>query len=112
MAKTKTTPAKATLYEVTSPLLDSMYGEFKELSKKKPDGVPSETKINVVNRLLQACREILADEKSLQFLDLVDKDTVPQYSDVVLLLSQYSAAMKAFHSTYYGWNGVDHDWFV
>ena len=111
MAK-HTTQAKAKLYEVIRPLLDSMYAEFKELSKKKPDGILGEAKINVVNRLLQSCREVLADEQSLNFLDLVDKDAVPQYSDVAPLLSQYSAAMKAFHGTYFGWNGVDHVWFV
>ena len=107
-----TTQAKVTLYEVVQPLLNAMYDEFKELSKKKPDGVLSEAKIDVVNRLLQSCREILANEPSLQFLDLIDKDAVPQYSDVVLLLSQYSAAMKAFHTTYYRWNGFEHAWVI
>ena len=107
-----TTRAKADLYEVVEPLLRSLYTEFKELSKKKPDGVPSEAKINVVNRLMQSCREILADEQSLRFLDLIDKDSVPQYSDIVILLSQYSAALKAFHSAHFGWNGMDHDWFL
>lgn len=112
MANDTTTQARANLYEVVRPLLDSMYEEFKELSKKKPDGILSEAKIDVVNRLLQSCREILANEQSLQFLDVIDKDAVPQYSDVVIVLSQYSAAMKAFYGTYYKWNGLEHVWLI
>src|SRR5512145_3136947 len=48
-----------------------------------------------VNRLLKKCRETLHGEDSLDFLDVLDEDALPQNSDVVLMLSQYVAAMEA-----------------
>ena len=33
-----TTQEKADIWEVATPLLKAMFGEFRELSKKKPDG--------------------------------------------------------------------------
>jgi len=108
----KTTKAKAEIHDVTTPLLTAMFEEFKELSKKKPDGAVSKSKIKIVNRLLDKCREVLKDEISINYLDLLDEDEVPQNSDVVLMLSQYVAAMHQFHTAYFGWNGTDHTWFV
>lgn len=96
-----TTAEKVKLYEVTRPLLDAMYSEFKEFSKKKPDGAVSKAKMKVVNRLLVKCQEVLESEASIAYLDILDEDDVPQNSDVVLMLSQYVAAMRQFRSTYY-----------
>jgi len=108
----KTTAIKAEVHDVTTPLLKAMYNEFRELSKKKQDGAVSKSKIKLINRLLVKCREVLKDELSIEYLDLLDEDEVPQNSDVVLMLSQYVAAMDQFHDTYYGWTGSEHDWFT
>ena len=107
-----TTPKKAELYEVTMPMLQAMYSEFKEFSKKKPEDAVSKAKIKVVNRLLAKCREVLESEISIDYLDLFDEDDVPQNSDVVLMLSQYVAAMEQFRSKYYRWTGMDWEWFT
>jgi hypothetical protein len=95
---------KAELYEITMPLLQAMYREFKELSKKKPEGAVGKVKIKVVNRLWTKCQEVLEAEASIDYLDVLDEDDVPQNSDVVLTLSQYVAAMQQFQSTYYKYN--------
>ncbi|QKJ17847.1 hypothetical protein HRD70_14240 [Yersinia kristensenii] len=95
-----------------TPLLRAMYTEFKEISKKKPDSAVSKGKIKIVNRLLEKVKTVLSDEASISFLDLLDEDDVPQASDVTLILSQYVAAMDAFHEKYYGWNGSTHEWFI
>ncbi|NIA23656.1 MAG: hypothetical protein GWP03_05820 [Proteobacteria bacterium] len=107
-----TAPDKASTHDTTMPLLQAMYGEFKEISKKKPDSAVSKSKIKITNRLLERVRVVLKDEESIDFLDLLDEDDVPQASDVTLILSQYVAAMNAFHDKYYGWDGTDHKWFV
>lgn len=107
-----TSSEKVSTYETTTPLLQAMYAEFKEFSKKKPDAAVSKSKIKIANRLLEKLRTILESEDSIEFLDLLDEDDIPQTSDVTLILSQYVAAMDAFHSKYYGWNGVDRSWFV
>ena len=109
-----TTQEQTDAWDVTMPLLKAMFGEFKELSKKKPDGAVSRGKISVVNRLLERCRMVLDEERSIEFLDLLDEDDVPQHSDVVLMLSQYVAAMEQFHSRYFGYSTGEgsHRWSV
>jgi hypothetical protein len=82
-----------------------------KFSKKKPDAVVSKSKILIVNRLIMKVRVVLTDEASLEFLDLLDEDDVPQTSDVTLILSQYVAAMVEFKLRFYGWNGDEHVWF-
>jgi hypothetical protein len=110
--KETTTSDKVATYATTIPLLDSMYSEFKELSKKKPDAAVSKSKISIVNRLLTRVRTVLNDEESIDFLDLLDEDNVPQMSDVTLILSQYVAAMKEFCKKYYRWDDSEHRWFT
>jgi hypothetical protein len=114
MEKNYTTHNKADNHDTTMPLLKSMYLEFKELSKKKPDAAVSKNKIKMVNRLLESIRIVLADDKSIEFLDLLDEDDIPQMSDATLILSQYVASMEKFKSTYYGYNSPSngHIWFV
>lgn len=107
-----TTQAKAQTHDTTTPLLTAMYGEFKEISKKKPDSAVSKGKIKIANRLLEKVKTVLSDEESIIFLDLLDEDDVPQASDVTLMLSQYVAAMGAFREKHYGWNGVRSEWFI
>ena len=109
-----TTVEKAELHDTIDPLLESMFNEFKELSKKKPDGVLNKGKIKIVNRLLSKCSDILKDEPSYEFLDLLNEDDVPQNSDVVLILSQWKAGMEQFHGTYYRVNRDtrSYEWFI
>ena len=107
-----TTKEKAQTHDTMTPLLEAMYTEFKELSKKKPDSAVSKSKIKIVNRLLERVKTVLSDEESIEFLDMLDEDDVPQASDVTLILSQYVAAMNAFHGKHYGWDGSNHTWFI
>lgn len=97
-----TTKEKAQIHDVTMPLLEAMYSEFKELSKKKPDAAVSKSKIKITNRLLEKVRTVLNESSSIEFLDLLDEDDLPQVSDVTLILSQYVASMKEFHKRHYG----------
>ena len=82
------------------PLLSSMFREFQELSKKKPDGVLNKRKIAIVNRLLREIHGILAEEPTNMYLDILNEDDLPQNSDVVLILSLTVAAMKTFENKY------------
>ena len=107
-----TTKEKATTHDTMTPLLQAMYTEFKELSKKKPDSAVSKSKIKIVNRLLERVKTVLSDEESIEFLDMLDEDDVPQASDVTLILSQYVAAMNAFRGKHYGWDGSKSAWFI
>jgi len=96
------TAQQAELYDTTRPLLDALYSEFQELSKKKPEATLSESKVKLINRLLEDVRKVLKDEPAFKYLDLLVNESLPQNSDVVLMLSQYKAAMETFHDNYYG----------
>lgn len=110
----KTTQEKVNAYETTSPLLDSLYKEVQVLSKKKPEATLNKNKVTLINRLLSDIKDLLCDESDCKYLDLLDDEELPQYSDVVLILSQFSAAMERFHSNYYGWDEIEgeHKWFT
>jgi hypothetical protein len=94
------------------PLLEAMYIEFKELSKKKPDSAVSKSKIKITNRLLEKVRTVLDESSSIEFLDLLDEDDLPQVSDVTLILSQYVASMKEFRKRHYGYYHDEHQWVI
>lgn len=110
--KIRTTKKKVQTYETIMPLMSSMFSEFKELSKKKPDAAVNKKKITIVNRILNKARVVLEDEESIDFLDLLDEDDMPQNSDVTLILSQYVAAMEEFNKKYYSWNNLEWEWFT
>ena len=107
-----TTKERAQAYDTTMPLLEAMYLEFKDLSKKKPDAAVSKSKIKITNRLLERVRVALEDSDSIDFLDLLDEDDVPQVSDVTLILSQYVASMKEFNKRHFGWFEETHQWVI
>jgi hypothetical protein len=98
---------QADSFEVVLPLLKAIYNEFQELSKKKPQEIVSPPKVKMVNRILAPILEILEDEPTRPFLNLLNEDELPQNSDSVLMLGQAVTAMQSFKSKYYdhrtGW---------
>ncbi len=107
-----TTTEKAEKHDNLMPLLESMFREFQELSKKKPDGALNKRKVEIVNRLLRDIHVILEGESTIAYLDLLDEDDLPQNSDVVLILGQTVAAMDTFKRRHYGYNSsiLRHEW--
>lgn len=99
-------------FEMLRPMLDKLRNEMRELSKKKQDGVLNQLKVEMINRVLEQVKELLSKEASVQFLDLLDTDNLPTNSDVVLILSQYDAALSAFHAKYHGMDGFISRWFT
>jgi hypothetical protein len=83
-------------FETLWPLLLSMQNEYSELSKKKQDGTLNKLKVQGVNRLLIDLKKLLNEEPSIRYLDVLSDDDLPQYSDVIIILSQFVAAMTAF----------------
>lgn len=101
-SQARTTRDKADKHDALVPLLKAMHREFQDLSKKKHDAAVNKGKIGIFNRLLKEILTILEEEPQRQFLDLLEEDDIPQNSDVVLVLSQYCAAMDQFHDKYFG----------
>lgn len=88
-------------YYLLNPLINGIYYEFKELSKKKSETVLNVYKVKVVNRILEPIRKMLANEEVITFLDVLDQDDLPTNSDVILILNQYLRALSMFYSRYY-----------
>ncbi|PZX52525.1 hypothetical protein [Algoriphagus chordae] len=97
-------PNEATVkkYNILSELINSLILETKELSKKKPDEALNKLKIKMINRVLDQLKEILKNQPTIEFLDLLDEDGLPTNSDAVLILGQFRAAMDQFKKSYNG----------
>ena len=105
------TAQQAANYDRLFPMLEAAHHEMSELSKKKQDGVLNALKIRNINRLLIELQKLLEKDPSRNFVELLDEETLPQNSDVVLLLSQWRAALQQYrrrHSAEYGrWRTVE-----
>lgn len=96
------TEAEIVKYEMLEKLLNSSFVEMKEFSKKKPDELLNKFKVNSLNRILGPIKELLKNEPTISFLDLLDEDSIPSYSDSILIIAQFQSAMSQFKSTYRG----------
>ena len=88
-------------YEMLNSLLHALYEEIKELSAKKQDLILNKLKVTTINRILRQIKELLKDQPTLEFTDLLDEETLPSNSDAVLVLAQFKSAMRQFHDRYY-----------
>jgi hypothetical protein len=89
-------------FERLFPMLQAAHREMSELSKKKQDGIVNSLKIRNINRLLQDLKPILEKDPSKNYVELLDEDELPQNSDVVLLLSQWQAALLQYKDRHFG----------
>lgn len=97
----KTTDEQVKLYLTINPLLKSAFDEVREFSKKKQDEELNIKKVKMINRLLEKAKEILKDEPTVDYLELLDEDELPTNSDAVLTMSQFISAMNKFHEDHY-----------
>ena len=88
-------------YNLLKDMLRAQRHEFNLLSNKKSDGQLNKMKIKMVNRVLEPLNELLKNEPSYKFLDILNEDDMPTNSDVVLIISQYEGALQNFRNKYY-----------
>lgn len=69
--------AEVERYEMLEKLLASIYNEMKEFSKKKPEELLNKFKVTNVNRVLVQIKEIMKNEPTNDFLDLLDEESLP-----------------------------------
>lgn len=99
-------------FDILSGMLTRLACEIENLSKKKPDDLVNSFKVNQINRVLKPLKEIMSDEPSASFLDLVAEveenaqKSRNSYSDVAVILSQYREACDEYKSKYFcaGWD--------
>ncbi|MCK4347362.1 MAG: hypothetical protein KAW47_01980 [Thermoplasmatales archaeon] len=112
ITKDLTTDAQVQRFKLLSPMLNAVYGEIKELSKKKQDEVLNKLKVEMLNKILEQIKELLSGEPTTQFLELLDNDILPTNSDAVLVLVKFQTAMEHFHTKYFRSDKYSHRWFT
>jgi Rad3-related DNA helicase len=83
-------------FEKAEQQLHSFLGDISELSKKKPNDPLNKFKLKFINTTLSKLNTILKDDRPFAGFKQFDPDELPSNSDVVLLLSQYAAAVHRF----------------
>ncbi len=87
-------------YNLNYSMFHSAYMEMRELTKKTPKETLSQMKIKMLNRILEKIRDFLSNEPAIDFLDLIDEDSLPSTSDTLLLMSQYAGAIENYYKKY------------
>lgn len=105
-------PSKADvmIFIMMYDFLESAYVEMKDFSKKNPDGALNDNKVKRLNRILKDIKDILVDEPTASYLDILDDEMLPSNSDVVLTMSQYRSAMENFRKKYRVYHDFHYHW--
>jgi len=113
MSKQNLLPTNAQIeeFKMLTELLKSIYDEMKEFSKKKPDEPLNAFKVKNVNRVLTKVKDILKNEPTSDFLDILDNDTLPTNSDAILIIGQFKASMDRFENKYHRYNELEGEHF-
>lgn len=111
-ARKSITRDKAEAYDAIFEVFSHLYKELKALGTKKPAETLSESKVKIVNRILDDIQGFMGSEPEYKYLDVLDSETLPQYSDAILILSQYEGALKGFRERYHGYDSSEgeHIW--
>jgi len=80
-------------FERLEQQLHSMLTEMSELSKKRANDGLNKFKLRLVNVLLDRMNKILGAQKPFKEFETFDENDIPTNSDVVVMLSQYAAAI-------------------
>jgi len=83
-----------------SPMFLTILGVVRALAEKKQVGELNKLKVNMINMVLEQIKDLLSDEPTIQFLVLLDDETLPTVSDTVFILEQYGTALRPFQNKY------------
>lgn len=102
-SKTNKLPKKVECeqWEMLSPMLNAILAELQVLSKGKPNDALNKFKANSVNKILGKVKDLLSNQPTTEFLELLDEETLPTNSDAVLIMVQFKTAMEQFRTKYY-----------
>lgn len=96
-----TTAKHVEIYEASNEIFEGLLQEVREFSKKKPEATMSAGKVKIINRVLSDLLTFLKDEPEGKYLDELDDNALPQFSDAVLVMVQFETALKKFHERHH-----------
>lgn len=105
MADNIITESKAELFDTASPMFYALRTEYIKLSAKKPEATINKHKVTSLNMVLQDLLSAMDGEPETKYIAIIDDDDLPQYSDIVLMLAQFKAAMSGFYERYHNYKG-------
>lgn len=88
-------------YNLLYAMLKSAYIELRELSKKSPNEALSILKVRMLNRILSKLQEFTSKEPTIEYLELLDEESIPSTSDALLILSQYAGALTNYYKRHH-----------
>lgn len=88
-------------YNLLYSMFRSAYMELRDFTKKAPQETLSPMKIKMLNRILEKIRDFFSEEPAIDFLDLIEEDSLPSTSDTLLLMSQYAGAIENYYKKHY-----------
>lgn len=93
--------------------IKNLISEFSVLSKKKPDDAVNKFKIKLINPVLEVANYFVNDKKYKPFADfeLFNEDELPTNSDVLVILSQYSACLEKYHEDAIKFHDIDYKYY-
>ena len=97
-------------FELLFPLLESLLFEVKALSQKKQDGVLNAMKVKMINKIFKRIKELLKNESTDEFIELLDEESLPSNSDALFMIVQFKSAMELFKQKYYGESNFEYSW--
>ncbi len=98
-------------FEKLEQQLHSFLAEVSELSKKKPNDALNKFKLKFINATLAKLNSLLKDDRPFGDFQLFDVDDLPTNSDVVLILSQYTAATRRFRKEHTEFDEDERKWY-
>lgn len=98
------------MYETINQIFKSVFTEIQGLAKKKPEATLNKIKVEQLNKILIDARLIFEGSPQVKYLDLLDDETLPQFSDALMVLAQYDGALKTFHDNHWKYRDRKHQW--
>ena len=95
-------------FERLEQQLHSMLTEISELSKKKANDGVNKFKLKLINVILVELNQII--DKPFEDFDKFDENDLPTNSDVLVMLSQYAAAVHRFRTQNSRYLNQDRSW--
>lgn len=92
---------KGEQWNLLSSMLNVVLAEMQVLSKSKPNDALNEFKVKGINKILSKIKDLLSDEPTIEFLEILDEETMPKNSDAVLMLVQFKSAMIQFKAKHH-----------
>ncbi|PWR72177.1 hypothetical protein [Methanospirillum lacunae] len=88
-------------YNLLKSMFDGIFNELKILSKGKQKDELNPLKITKINFLLSKIKDLLVDQPSAEFLDLLNAENLPLSSDAIIIMSHYETALNEYWKKYH-----------